>query len=60
MTLPILFLLAIALFIIIVILFVRSERRKDRAYASALPSRRQYDCAANCFFPQAGIKNPSA
>lgn len=45
MTLPILFLLAIAVCIIVVILFVRSERRKDRAYASALPSRRQHDCA---------------
>jgi len=46
MTLPILFLLAIAVCIIVVILFVRSERRKDRAYASALPSRRQHDCAS--------------
>lgn len=45
MTMPILFSIAIAICIIVVILFVRSERRKDRAYASALPSRRQHDCA---------------
>lgn len=45
MTLPILFLLAVAVCIIVVILFVRSERRKDRVYASALPYRRQHDCA---------------